>query len=649
MRKYVLMFAAVTLLVGMLTGSAWGFQSFATPTDYAEATGQQVEPVNEAPVLAAMVAAGELPPLAERLPVEPVVVEPSEEIGVYGGTLTTAASGPTWGGGDDWQVRAQFTFALMPDMTTVVPNIAKGWEWSDDLTSLTIYLREGMRWSDGHPFTTDDVMFWYEDIMWNEDLTPSHPTFLSPGGQFLEVERIDAYTFAFHFAVPYPPITNLLAIGQVEPYAPKHYLQQFHVNYNDDVDELANASGYEHWYELFSFHNSWNFGQQQQDPDRPCLYAWKMDRVDAAGNKYFSRNPYYWKIDTAGNQLPYMDNQIRTVVESVEVFGLQAMSGELTAAGQFLSLSDFPIYKDGEERGGYRVMLWDGSYGSNVKFQFNHTHQDPILREIFNDIRFRQAASLAIDRDEINETYFFGLATPRQATATPETRFFEPWMGEHYAEFDPDRANALLDEMGLEWDANRRYRLLPDGRTFSLTIPVVPGELREQVSTLVHDYWEDIGISIDIRTMDKTLSSERMVANELDLHPWDQSNASEFGMYTETGRMAPAQVESPAGAWVDWRNSGGELGEEPPQEVKRGFQLLDEWQRTLPGSDEYMELGREFLTLSVQNLWHIGTVGLSPQPVIIRSDVGNAPHDGIWGWEYRRFLPFGGDQWFYRP
>ena len=647
MRKGFLVFAVAALFCATVAASAWGMQPFNTPADYLEATGQEVFPTNEAPVLAEMVATGELPPLAERLPLEPVVVEPWEEIGVYGGTLTTAASGPTWGGGDDWQVRAQFMFALMPDMTTVVPNIAKGWEWSDDLTSLTIYLREGMRWSDGHPFTTDDVMFWYEDIMWNEDLTPSHPTPLSPGGEFVVVEAQDPYTFTMEFAVPYPPIINLLAVGQYEPYAPKHYLQQFHVNYNDEVDELAAASGYETWYELFSFHNSWNFGQQQQDADRPCLYAWKMDRVDSAGNKYFSRNPYYWKIDTAGNQLPYMDNQIRTVVESVEVFGLQAMSGELTAAGQFLSLSDFPIYKEGEERGGYRVMLWDGSYGSNVRFKFNYTHQDPVMREIFNDLRFRQAMSLAIDRDEINETYFFGLATPRQATATPETRFYEDWMGEYYAEYDPDRANALLDEMGLEWQGS--HRIMPDGRPLAVAIGIVPGELREEVSTLVKDFWEDVGMLVDLRTVDMTLHSQRRLANEVDVHPWDQSNASEFGMYTDTGRMSPAGPDSPVGGWIEWRNSGGVSGEEPTPEALNAFELLDAWQRTLPGSEAYMDFGREFLTLSVQNLWHIGTVGMSPQPVIIRSDVGNAPHDGIWGWEYRRFLPFGGDQWFYRP
>ncbi len=645
-------FLAITLLVGfaLLTSTTSGlaFQQFSTLQDYEESTGLTVSSFYEAPMLQERVSAGELPPLAERLPLEPVIVQPWEEVGTYGGTITTAASGPTWGGGDDWQLRAQFLFALRPDMTTVVPNIAKAWEWSEDLEVLTIHLREGLKWSDGHPFTTDDVMFWYESIMGNEDLTPSKPVFLSPGGEFLDIEQVDAYTFKMRFAVPFAPIVNMIAVGQVEPYAPKHYLSQFHVDYNPDVVTLAGERGYETWYELFGYHNSWNFGQQQQDVNRPCLYAWKLADIDTAGNKYFVRNPYYWKVDTEGNQLPYADQQIRTVVESVDVIALQVMGGELTAAGQFLSLEDFPLYKEGEERGGYRVMLWDGSLGSNVRYTFNLTHNDPVLREAFNDIRFRQAMSLAIDRNEINETFLFGLATERQATATPETRFYEQWMGEYYAEYDPERANALLDEMGLEWDHGRQFRVLPDGRTFEITVAVVPGLLREQVSSLVKDYWEDVGISVTVRTMDMTLNTERRIANELDVLPWNQSNASEFGMYTEVARMSPAGPDSAIAGWANWRNSGGELGEEPPEEARRAYELLDAWQLTLPGTEEYLELGREFLTLSVQNLWHIGTVGLSPQPVIIRNDVGNAPHEGIWGWEYRRFLPYGADQWYFK-
>ncbi len=604
-----------------------------------------IDSFKEAPMLADQVAAGSIPPLEERLPKDILVVKPKDEIGKYGGTITTGATGPSWGGGDDWQARVQFLARLLPDMTTVVPNLAKSYEFSDDLKTVTFHLREGLRWSDGHPFTTEDVQYWYEDVQLNDELTPSNAADLSPGGEFLEIEVVDDYTFKVHFAVPYPPILNLASVGRFECYQPKHYMKQYHVKYNPDVMELAKKEGFDTWYELYLHHFRGNYGQKQEDLDLPTIYPWMLSDVDTTGTKYFIRNPYYWKVDTAGNQLPYMDKQIKIITENAEVFGLKAMAGELTAGGQWLSIRDFPVYKEAEIKGDFRAMLFPSSYGSNVRYTLNLSSEDPVKNQVFNDVRFRQALSLAINRQEINETFFFGRAVPRQATATPETSFYEDWMGEHYADFDPDKAKSLLDEMGMKMGSGG-YRTAPDGSAFSFEIIVVAGEQRDKVTELVQRYWQAVGVNAIYKLMERSLSVERRTANQADCYVWDQSNASEFGMQQSTVRMSPAGAEGAAQGWKDWIATDGESGVEPSEDAKRVYELMDLWQTKLPGTDEYMQLGKEFLTTSVNNLWHIGTVGLSPWPVIVRNNIGNAPTDGIWGWEYRRFMPFAGDQWY---
>lgn len=599
----------------------------------------------EAPSLQEKVRNGELPPLEERLPTDVLVVKPKDQIGRYGGTVVTGATGPTWGGGDDWQIRAQYLLRLLPDMTTIVPNLAKGYEFSDDLATITFFLREGVKWSDGHPFTTEDVLFWYEDVQLNRELNPTNSSTLSPGGEFVRIEIVDDYTFRAHFAVPYPPILNLAAVGMFECYQPKHYLQQFHIKYNPDVEADAKEAGFDTWYEYFQDKAKFSNGQQQEDPALPTLAPWMLTDADATGTKFFGRNPYYWKVDTDGNQLPYLETQIKLITENAEVFGLKAMAGELNAAGQWLSIRDFPVYKEAEVKGGYRAMLFPSSYGSNVRYTLNLEIEDPVKHEVFNDLRFRQALSLAINRDEINDTFFFGRAVPRQATATPETAFYEEWMGEHFAEYDPDRAGELLDEMGMEMGSDG-YRTAPDGSPFSFEILVVAGEQRDRVTELVQRYWQAIGVNAIYRLIERSLSVERMQANQADCYVWDQSNSSEFGMQQSITRMSPAGAEGATVLWRTWHNTNGADGVEPPADAKRVYELMDEWQTKLPGTAEYEELGREFLTISVNNLWHIGTVGLSPWPVIIQNNLANTPSEGVWGWEYRRFLPFAGDQWY---
>ncbi|MDD9989190.1 MAG: ABC transporter substrate-binding protein [Spirochaetaceae bacterium] len=263
----------------------------------------------EAPALAEQVAAGTLPPLAERLPAEPYVVQPFGETGRYGGDLRrvyrTASDGLAYG-----RLAMETLLRFSPGQGTAVePNIARDFSVSDDGTSITVYLREGMRWSDGEPFTADDIMFWYEDWAINEELNPSPPTWMTVGGEPGVWEKIDDYTVRLTF----PGVNGLAARQLADPSGssrgmgrmmPKHYLSQFHPSHQtkEKLDEMVAAAELDSWMDLFSDRNNYFL-----NADLPVLDAWDITVAAPAARVIAERNPYYWKVDTEGHQLPYMD------------------------------------------------------------------------------------------------------------------------------------------------------------------------------------------------------------------------------------------------------------------------------------------------------------------------------------------------------
>ena len=631
-----------------------GFAVYATLADYEEATGNTITSFNEAPLLAAMVAAGELPPVQERLPEEPLVVQPLASIGRYGGNLIGAANYPTYGADDVWSARIQGLLKPSMDLNTVVANAAKAWQVSADLSSITIHLRRGMKWSDGHPFTADDILFWYEDYLGNDEINPVKPKMWSPGGELMKVEKLDDLTVRYRFAAPFPGATVLLGAvprdGTWTTFAPRHYLEQFHIAHNPEANDLAKAAGHDNWFQLLRSH--WGLEiQSREDVDLPSIDTWVLEEVDAAGNKYFTRNPYYWKIDTAGNQLPYIDEQTRQLFDSMETIHLQVINGELSYAAFHSVLNNYPLYKSNEAEGGYRVLLWNSLRGAEQTFYWNQTSKDPVLREIFNDIRFRQATSLAINRAEINDSLFFGRAVPRQATVNPGNELFEPWMADHYAEYDPDRANELLDEMGLEWDANREYRLRPDGKRIAVVFPYRELEgPKQRINELAQEYWKAIGIDVTLKQVSSSLFWEMVNANEVELGGKHLDMNTVNGLYSCTFcRFRPSWGVSNGRPWQYWYNTDGAQGEEPPPDVKELFELSDRWLTMPPNTDEWRALGKELMKKNVEGMYQIGTVGMGPQPVLVADNLHNIPDEGSWWYDWFAvwFAGYHADQWYF--
>lgn len=618
--------------------------------DEYEAAGNTIASFNEAPALAAMVAAGDLPPLEERLPLRDdiLVVQPREQIGSYGGEITFNATNPTSLGNTGFTAWDQHLAAFTTNWEIVLPQIAKSIVLADDLLSATVTLRRGMKWSDGAPVSTDDIMFWYENVMLHPEL-PNLPNQLMPGGEPVTIEKIDDITVRFSFAGPNPAF--LLSVARFSsgfPLAPRHYLEKWHADFNEDAGALAADEGFDSWIDAFLFHYNGQTGQDDFDTNLPVLKPWKLASVDEFGNKFYERNPYYYKVDTEGNQLPYIDGQVRLLVGEPEVVKLKVQAGEIDYGFYNLQVADLPVLKAGEASGGYTTILWPAAQGAMTKYQLNLTTNDPVLREIFNDIRFRQALSLAVNREEINETLFFGLAVARQWGVESSSPFYEDWMGEYFAAYDPDQANALLDEMGLTRGADG-VRVRPDGQPLSIVLWDAIN--RAPLTELMAEYWEDVGVDININPSTREAFQAAVLSNEVQASVWFADVVAEKDMYQRPIWFRPPYGldTNPVGgglAWRQWWVSGGAEGEEPSDPYfTEQMELVDRWQLTELGSPEYIELGRQIVARTVEKMFHIGTVGEAPE-VFIRANrlVNFPPAEGT---VYINHLVSGhSDQWF---
>lgn len=631
---------------------------YATRSEFEKVTGKKLPAYTEAPVLADMVKAGKLPSVDQRVPNEPIVIDPLDEMGVYGGELVSPAVGP--GAREDFLFSTvQNILTVSPDRTEVQANIAKGWELSADYKTMTVFLREGMKWHDGQPFTSEDFIFWYEDFLLNKQLMPIMNKAWAPGGEVMKVTAKDDYTVQFEFVVPYPAVIYKFSFGPYArspgnlPFAPKHFLKNFHIKYNPKAAEEAKKAGHDEWYKWFGEQYLYDY-DDRTIVGFPVLSAWALAREDQYGNRYYDRNPYYWKVDTAGRQLPYTDRQVSPLIENKEVAGMKAIGGEFSMASFNLTLDNYTLYKENEKAGGYRTLLWESMKGSDMLVGFNLTYkEDLVLAEIFNDIRFRQAMSVAINRDEINKVVYQGKGVPRQATAPPPPVgwFTEEWMWKYFAEYDPAKANALLDEMGLKWDKDHEFRLRSDGKTLTVIIELGGTEMSsERVFTLVAEHWGDVGVKCVLKEEGPSLLAQRRAANLVQCGGLHFDLVHPFAMmWRDAGKFKPPFARGISGVpWQTWYNTDGASGEEPPENIKEQYKLVEKFLQTPLKTEESNRIGAQILSNHVKQLYDIGTVGMSPQPVIIKNGLMNVPEVDAWHPGGLWFLNTIPEQWFWK-
>lgn len=605
-------------------------------TAQAEFTGEY----NEAPMLKSRVNSGDLPSVGERLPDKPLIYE-APNVGKYGGTLRIGhvsqnrsidAMATISGNGE------RFMELSPDDYITPLPSVAEAWEFSGDYKTFTVHLRPGIKWSDGVPFTTDDVRFWWEDVVLNKELSASVNSDYRPGGEAMDLKIIDEHTFSVTFVVSYPTILLIWSQQRgAHPWLPAHYMKQFHPKYTDmtKIEELMKVEQDETWTSLYNRMNrAFPVSATNLNPDRPVLNPYVF--VETTGNlSVFERNPYYWKVDTAGNQLPYID-RIEDTFMNREVLTMKIISGELDFVGDPADFADYTLYKENEQQGGYKVLRWKLTWATDISFMPNQTHIDPIMSEINSDKRFRYALSYSVNRDKINELVYLGLATPSQHTVqTPGYLYDDKYLKAHI-EYDLEKANQLLDEMGLEWDKDGKFRLRPDGKTLTYIIPVVP-ELGTKMSGIVEiqkQEWEKVGIRVEIKEMTLDLFSQRIQNQEIDMGLWLGYPGVEISFYTYPRDYVPIQTTwSEWGSeWGRWYSTQGEAGIEPPDHIKELYTFYENM-KTAVTVEERVDWARKILDSQAENLWCIGTVAQTPQPIIINEDLTNVAEAAYWTWE----------------
>jgi len=636
MRHYLL---SVTLILALLLAACGSGAPTDAPAEAADASapaadaeaGADSTPATnsqEAPMLAAMVQAGELPPLDERLPLEPLIVPVVEEIGQYGGTWRRVFLGPS-DGSNMSRLQHDTFLAFGSDGFALEPNVAKSWEVSEDGTTITFALREGMKWSDGAPFSADDIMFWYESKILNDELSPTKPSWLRIGGELGVIEKIDDHTVRFSFAQPYPLVLEFLAqqghYGGQQVYLPKHYLSQFHPDYasEEELAALVEESGFEQWFQLFN-----QMAAPAQNPESPVVAAWTIESAITTQRMVMQRNPYYWKVDPEGNQLPYIDEITLDFVDNIEIANLRAIGGEVDMQARHILLNNYPVLVDGAEQGDYRLLLWPNAGGADSGLMFNQTYDaDPAIAELLQNVDFRIALSHAIDRDELNESAFLGLAEARQLVPPPDSPLYP---GDEYAyqytEYDPAIANSLLDEIGLDQKNGEGFRLLADGNEAVISLAAVPAfGPWVDVAELVASYWQDVGIKVAVDIQERSLHYERMRANELQVAIWNTGGAEH--PFTYPYWTMPFADISRIGPQIGiWYQSAGENGVEPSGDLRRVLELTEQGKGL--GEEERIALGQEIFQLNADNLWTIGTVGLSPMVmgvVVVKNNFRNVP------------------------
>jgi peptide/nickel transport system substrate-binding protein len=574
----------------------------------------------ESPMLAELVQAGKLPAVEERLPENPYVQKVVEEIGQYGGDWRRAWKGVS----DKWgpaKLGEEFFMRFLPDGSGLEPNLASSLDVQDNSQVFVFTLRKGVKWSDGEPFDVDDVMFYWEHIIQNEEIYGPLPWWLKgpKNGEPATIEKVDQYSFKVSFSEPFTRFPEMFTYEGKEFYVPEHWFRTILPEFvgPEKTEAIAKEKGYANAKDYIDWRRKyyWIF------PEVPMLRPWVPVNDPSEQRFIMERNPYYWKVDAEGNQLPYIDRIVHDFIEDPEVINLKAMSGELDFQGRHIKFENYPLFAENAEKGNYRIVKFISSNGATVPLAPNPTCKDEVLAELFRDVRFRKALSLAIDRDEINEITQLGLAEPRQAAIVSGGPYFSEAWEKAYIEYDPEQATALLEEIGLKKDSDGKYFLRPDGETLAVVV-----ETYQDLGTpleLIKATWEAVGIKTAIKIEERSLWEARRETNDFEIAVNPSFDAYDFLM--DPLQMIPIRYHLPAfGLYGKWVETNGAEGVEPPAEIAR---LLELWNAILAAQtqEERDAAANEIVKLHTENLWVIGTVGEAPAIHIAKNNLRNVP------------------------
>jgi peptide/nickel transport system substrate-binding protein len=579
----------------------------------------------EAPMLAELVKAGKLPPVDQRVSADPLVIKAIEEIGQYGGVWRRAWKGPA-----DFHAYGRLNYDPIlrwprNPKDAVQPGLASKWEFSPDGKSITLFFRKGLKWSDGQPWTVDDIIFWWEDIELNTELTKAPHAEWVVNGKAMTLKKIDDATIQMNFDGPNGLVERMLAFhGNQWPlnferfgaFAPAHYLKQFHPKYNKDIKD----------FKLF------NEKADDLSPGRPAMTPWTVKTFKPGDAKLIAeRNPYYWKVDEKGQQLPYIDQIELSLVENNDAIAAKALGCEIDMQFRNMDLRKFPLFKENEKKCDYRLFRWASASGTNLALWPNQSYaEDPVLRDIFQNKDFRIALSYAIDRKKINAIAYLDQGVIRSEMVVPDSAFYVPEVENLYTDFDPKKAAEALDKAGLKMGPDGKVRLRPDGKPLEITIETERSGTDLDALQLITENWNAVGVKTALKSMTRDAYWPRATGNQVQIAVWGTDRGLEpfvdpiyIFPFDERSWMAPA--------FGVWYKTGGKEGIKPTGKLAEVQGLFDQFKLTIDQKKQ-LDLGKQMIKTAVEEAWTIQTVGMSPVPVIVKNNFRNVPEKFTQDW-----------------
>lgn len=582
----------------------------------------------EAPMLTELVEKGVLPPVEQRLPEDPVIVNPEKSIGKYGGTWRRLCIN---GWDTTLDSRMSYESLVRWDRSgyNIVPGIAKSWEIADEGKKFIFHLHQGIRWSDGEPLTSEDFIFYCNDVLKNKAIRPIFPRWFLLDGEAMEISAPNPYTIVIRFPKPYGIFLEVLAVRgtQFDLFGPKHYLKQFHEKYADatELKKMAREAGFESWRDLFEIKS-----RMSENPDLPVLAPFRLRIPPPATRIIAERNPYYWKVDPQGNQLPYIDRIAFTVVDYQEIINFKAIAGDVDFQARRIQASNYSLFMQNKQQGNYHVLR-DYSPDCPVIY-VNQCSRDTEIRDLLQDKRFRIALSIAINRKELIDFIYSGMAKPSRAISHPQDPYYLPEYDEKYLEYNPALANRLLDELGMQKQSSG-FRTMPNGKRFKRILNIYPAELGTSADLwqLVVEYFREVGLEFVVKIENADIGWMQAVNGNIDFWAsqiwfmnWVVDPQYYFPM-TDRSFIAPLY-----GMYV---STNGLKGIKPPEEYMRMTNWFHELSSAM-NKERRLELGRRILSQWAEESYVIGIC--RPELLtIVSNDFKNVPENIIHSWTTR--------------
>lgn len=589
----------------------------------------------EPPMLATDVDINQLPPLAERLPEQPRVINLAamgRQPGRYGGTIRMLM-----GDQRDTRMITVYSYARLVVFDTngrIVPDILDKVDVEDGRI-FTLHLRKGHKWSDGWPFTSEDFRYWWEDYANNERLSPGGPPMqLAVDGEMPKFEVVDDTTIRYIWSKPNPGFLPALAGAQpLEICMPSHYLRRFHPRYADAITlgALIRSAHVKDWGAL---HDRMARSYRQENPELPSLGPWIPKTKPPAEFFVFERNPYYHRVDERGWQLPYVD-RITMSIGTSSLIPAKVGAGGADLQARYLRFDNYTFLKEGEQRGNYTVRLWEQGQGAYVALYPNLNVKDPGWREVLRNVDVRRALSMSINRRDINQVIFFGLAHEGANTVIPGSSLYDSRFDRAWSEYEPEQANKLLDAAGLNKRDDDGIRLLPDGRRAEITVETAGNSIEEtDILQLVADDWHKVGIKLFVKSMQTDLLRRSVNAGMAMMSVWPGIDNAIPGAEMSPDALSPSnsmQFQWPL--WGQYVQSGGRDGEKPDNPaVQELIDLQQRWRQSV-SSDERERIWKRMLEINADEVFTIGIVNRTSQPVVVSNLLRNVPEVGIWSFE----------------